>query len=422
MYKFYDNYWNLITYLDLQSFDSKISLLTSTYAKTQRLCNHDTFVTFNLCNNSLKLLSHTIPKVIEKDLLLKEITKTEVSKTRSKRGFMNGFGSIFKVLFGTLDAQDADYYNNAINNISVDEKQINSLLKDQIHVVKTTIENFNSTITNLEKNNNIIEANFKKIENFTNFETRSYFNLNAKQNTEEHMSFLSLLTNELDNEYSTLINAILFIKSNILHPSIMSPHQFLNELSKISSYLPVLTSFALPLTMKNVNELLSVARISVYYSQTKLIFKISNPLIAQLNYNVFNIIPLPTRFDNEHHVFLLTEYQYLAMSESKSTYIPLHNLDNCHTLSNEDTICYLNSPTYATRTKPICEVEILLNPNHIPTSCDTRVIKLPLESWYKLKSTNKWLYVLKNQIDITINCRHEKPADIEIKKNRCIIH
>lgn len=229
---------------------------------------------------------------------------------------------------------------------------------------------------------------------------------------EEHMSFLSLLTTELDNEYSTLINAILFTKSNTLHPSIMTPHQFLNGLSKISNHLPVSTNFALPSSTKNAYELLSIAKISVYHSQTKLIFKIANPLVAQLNYNVCNIIPLPTRFDN---VFILTEYKYLALSESQSTYIPLHNFDNCHTLSTQDTICYLNTPTFATRTKPICEVEILLNPNHIPTTCDNRVIKMPLESWYKLISTNKWLYVFKNPMDITINCRHEKPTDIEIK-------
>lgn len=62
---------------------------------------------------------------------------------------------------------------------------------------------------------------------------------------------------------------------------------------------------------------------------------------------------------------------------------------------------YLNSPTYATPTKTICEVEIPLNTNCISTSFDTRVIKMLLESRYKLSTVNKSVYVLKNPTQVT---------------------
>nr|CAI5856344.1 unnamed protein product [Callosobruchus analis] len=68
------------------------------------------------------------------------------NSNRVKRGWFNLIGSTFKTIFGTLDQDDAEYYNNAINKVSSNERHLIDLLSQQTQVVKTTITNFNHTI------------------------------------------------------------------------------------------------------------------------------------------------------------------------------------------------------------------------------------------------------------------------------------
>nr|CAI5865053.1 unnamed protein product [Callosobruchus analis] len=70
------------------------------------------------------------------------------NSNRVKRGWFNLIGSTFKTIFGTLDQDDAEYYNNAINKVSSNERHLIDLLSQQTQVVKTTITNFNHTIDN----------------------------------------------------------------------------------------------------------------------------------------------------------------------------------------------------------------------------------------------------------------------------------
>jgi len=52
-------------------------------------------------------------------LILKQLTGNEDAPihTRDKRGVFNLFGGICKILFGTLDNQDANYYTDKISHL-----------------------------------------------------------------------------------------------------------------------------------------------------------------------------------------------------------------------------------------------------------------------------------------------------------------
>lgn len=94
-----------------------------------------------------------------------------------KRGWFDGIGSVFKVVFGTLDQDDALRYNKAINSINDDEKNTIRLLKEQTIVVKSTIENFNNTLTNLNKNEEIFNKNLKIMEDYTKTSEKVLFDI-----------------------------------------------------------------------------------------------------------------------------------------------------------------------------------------------------------------------------------------------------
>lgn len=61
-------------------------------------------------------------------------------------------GTAFKTVLGTLENNDALYFDEAIDSLNASDKDPYNMLKQQTEIVKTTILNVNKTITNLESN------------------------------------------------------------------------------------------------------------------------------------------------------------------------------------------------------------------------------------------------------------------------------
>lgn len=217
--KFQETSWDLITYLDLNIFEDKLRFLDNSYSKISTLCQHKSLLDLSLCKTHLKTIHQLLSNMNSKEQTLKIF----ISHNRVKRAWLNIVGSAFKTIFGTMDQQDADYYNNAINNVTQHERQLINLFKQQIHVVQSTITNFNNTITSLNNNRIVLNNNLKKLESFVHKINKVQFSLELKQTLEEQFSLTTLMLNELEIEYTTIINSTLFAKSNSLHPFIMTP-------------------------------------------------------------------------------------------------------------------------------------------------------------------------------------------------------
>lgn len=89
---------------------------------------------------------------------------------RTKRGHFDAGGSILKTLYGTWDSDDAEKFNDEINAVQSDENNLAHVMKDNIYVIKSTINTFDSTISRIKENEitinhnlNIIEKSFGQI-------------------------------------------------------------------------------------------------------------------------------------------------------------------------------------------------------------------------------------------------------------------
>jgi hypothetical protein len=67
--------------------------------------------------------------------LLKDLLESDVTSHRRRRGIVNFIGEISKVLFGTLDPDNADYYNDQIRQ-SENREDIKGLMKQQLSIMK----------------------------------------------------------------------------------------------------------------------------------------------------------------------------------------------------------------------------------------------------------------------------------------------
>lgn len=294
---FFYNNWDLVSYLDLNNFEQRLYFLESIFKKLVNLCQNNLVSDLTICHTNLKMLYQIIPSVFNKEQTL----KTLIGHKKVKRALLNIVGTAFKSLFGTMDEEDSKYYNEAINKVNSDEKEMLNLFKQQIQVTKSTITNFNRTITDLNNNKHIFEENFEKLKTYINQIQKNHFHLNLKQTIEEQFSLLILMLNEIENDYSSIIDSILFTKSNSVHPYVMSPEQLIIELTKTLPFLPSSSSYTLPLDTTNAYKLINFVKVKCFFENNRIIYVISNPLINNLRFTLFNLVPLPSLEIKKHY-------------------------------------------------------------------------------------------------------------------------
>jgi hypothetical protein len=90
-------------------------------------------------------------------LLVRQLTGVEdKNHLRFKRGVFNFIGEISKILFGTMDSEDALYHTEKISSLEKKQTDFLRLSKEQITVVKSTLRSMNSTLLAVSENEKIL--------------------------------------------------------------------------------------------------------------------------------------------------------------------------------------------------------------------------------------------------------------------------
>ena len=90
-------------------------------------------------------------------LLVRQLTRIEdKNQSRFKRGVFSFIDGISKVLFGTMDNEDASYYAEKISSLEKEQIDFLKLSKEQITVVRTTRRSMNSTLLAVSENERVL--------------------------------------------------------------------------------------------------------------------------------------------------------------------------------------------------------------------------------------------------------------------------
>lgn len=409
---FIEGKWDIVTFIDIGIYKERLELVNRVYKSTYELCNRGIYKELGLCEPSLQLLGELVDSLNRNCETLDDFVVHD--NRRRKRAYLDIIGEAFKTLFGTLDSNDGIYYNKMIDKVYKDEREFTTLLKQQTQIVETAVINFNTTINKLNVNEDIFNNNFKKLQAFSKDIERHVFDIEIKQDVEKHLSLLTLLVTELETEFHSIINTVLFARKNIIHPFVMTPKQFMQELIRSMPYLPSSLSYPLPIVLNNVNKFLELVDIQVYNVKNRIIFRISNVLCTINNFNLFELISLPMKRQDNNYVFILPRIKYIAISESKAQYVSINDLNDCKKLDSDKNLCLLNDAIYTTHNRELCEVQLITQNNHnIPKSCDVRIVQRVDEIWHK--TANGWIYVFPEGTTITFKCNNSSPFDLTVQ-------
>jgi hypothetical protein len=331
---------------------------------------------------------------------------------RSKRGILNSLGSIWKTLTGNLDSSDGEYYDQRIDKLEKDDREIKNLIKEHIQVTTSTIKNFNFTIQKLQIDEQIFNDDFKIIEDEINKieDNNYYFNNQLKliNTCEQLLESLVLIESQVNN----IIKSITFAKLKVLHPSIIKPEYLLNQLSQISQHLdhnlPLHPSvYALPV-------LTNLVTLQAYQTNKRIVFILRIPLIEKEKYTLYHLYSIPTK-DSKTNLFhtIIPESKYVALSENNRQYLKINSIEKCKDLQEETLLCSDLIPfPYE---NPPCEIEVLtkLTANE---KCHPVLLDIEDYNVQKLKA-NKWIIITGKNLPITHTCSSGGPKAEIINQN-----
>lgn len=407
--KIYAEEWKLITYLNITFYSTKLDLIKNIYAKSRILCvTNPAQIDVTTCQQTLEFLKLQIPIVEQKETTLFSL----MNHKRTKRGIFNGGGSILKWILGIADADDLERIDDAINKVEKDDISVVNLMKEQIHVIKTTVGNFNDSIQSLKLHEKTLNSNIEQLNEFFKKDNTFKIKYVATVKLLSHLNTLTYLVNELSEQFDVLIDAVLFTKTNVIHPNILTPSQLIDELSSKLKYLENGKSFPLSLELGHAFKLLELSKLTCFYSNKRLIFIIEIPITEPTIINLYRSLPLPiiTPRSTSSYAYFEPSFPFILLSTNKMQYIRLNNLDKCLKVTDEDLICEEHM-IYSTLERPSCETSLLTSvTTSIPKSCKPVTLQGSVYIWHPLKF-NQWIFVTTTEDRLTIICNESTTKD-----------
>ncbi|XP_053974790.1 uncharacterized protein LOC128874266 [Hylaeus volcanicus] len=221
------------------------------------------------------------------------------------------------------------------------------------------------------------------------------------------------------DEYCNLItSSISLARQNILHPQIISPQHLFDVLSNI--VLQNGLKWPIPLTYSNMYKYDRLYKLSVAYINNVLVFIIKIPLVKEIQFEFFEMLPLPVLHNIPNtYLYIQPSFPYKLLSTNKVYYAMLQNLEICLTADTNERICAINH-IIRTTGQPICETKLLTsNTRGIPPSCRTHTIKGNFERWYYIQN-NKWIFTASHPLHLTLTCSSMHIEAVELKSSGII--
>ncbi|XP_065156162.1 uncharacterized protein [Atheta coriaria] len=414
----------LCSFKNLTHYEEKLSQIIKIFEMSKHICDpskHLNIALSTYCSNSMNIIEGQIPSLQQKFKSITHLTGQETKQSqkypqksqRQRRGIINGIGTGLKWLFGTPDADDAEKFTASIDTLFSNQRETRLLMQQQVHVLIAAINSYNQSVEEFKRNTETLNTNMREIMRTNAGIVKVLHSLEETTMAIKHVTLLTQLIVQLAEEFDVIINAILFAKQNILHPSIINPHDLRRELLQVQ--LNSNLQFPIPLDSNDIYLYFDIMKISVALRDNILIYFLRIPTPYREKYGLHHMLPLPKSADNDNHrkifSFIVPQQPYLLINLAATEFSLLNSLDNCKLL-RDYYICqtYTKSKSFADVT---CEVQLkIAHLDKIPDDCVTKTIMADMEVWQKI-NLNEWLYSVSTKLYGIIYCDDSDAANTQ---------
>lgn len=314
---------------------------------------------------------------------------------RTKRGLINGLGSIFKSISGNLDAADGERYDNLIRQIQNNQNKLAAGIAKQNSISTDIINKFNLTIQQISHNEKALQSEIERIAAI------------AEQNLKrKNSNFIKDILNQIINMYE-IINSILqdiensitFTRLNIMHPSIIKTVDLFKELLKLKKNIQ---PGQLPFEVTLQNTLLAekLIEIECYILNNKITYLLRLPIMYPETFNYYHLYPIPV-YSQSQFKAIIPNNKYLLKNKLYFTF----ESDKCTKLAPQYFACKKLDIKEIDENSP-CEIQLLDIKN--TSACKRTQIKITRPIIKQLEESTQWIGMFPSKQAITMKCQQQE--------------
>jgi len=244
--------WKTIVYVDLKAEDLEIDNLGSYIKHVDRFCNSVEVKNWTGCSQFRESVSDRFRHLRSSDSLLTDTVGKQYEDSRLRRGILNFVGEISKVLFGTLDENDADYYYEQIRKFERNSEDTTYLLKQQFYVINSTLGALNDTLADIEHSDKLVRNGLSDIQTYldtlSSETVRKLDIFEAKFMIEKHITQVNNVLTLLQRYIDLVLYSVLHAQSGCTQSQIVPPKLLSESLKERQSFLPPDTNLPFPLS------------------------------------------------------------------------------------------------------------------------------------------------------------------------------
>jgi len=196
-----------------------------------------------------------------------------------------------------MDDDDANYYNEQIKLFEQNSEVMNTLLKQQLSTVRSSLGDVKNTLEDDEYNENLLKEGVSNVTEYMNtlkLETNEKMNLFiAKIEVEGHILRVNNAMSTLQRNLNLLIYSVINAQKGMLKPQIISPVTLMEALIKSVSAFPKYTALTFPLSKDSEHLALRLCDLQVYIKNGILGYVIQLSLVNRGNINIYRLITIP---------------------------------------------------------------------------------------------------------------------------------
>lgn len=125
----------------------ELTKLPKLVKSAEELCTKVTERDMDDCGLAIQLNRMHLAEIQEMDRIFPKGNNNR----RKKRGLLNVIGTVGKALFGIMDAEDAQFLNEKVDELQDGNEKLLNFGRQQTTIIKSMVEYFNDTTNHLEK-------------------------------------------------------------------------------------------------------------------------------------------------------------------------------------------------------------------------------------------------------------------------------
>jgi hypothetical protein len=211
----------------------------------ERLCSRADLRSWTAYNHLDELTSTRLRQAREIERLITSIIGQKSEENRRKRGSFDFVGKVSMILYGTMDGDGAQYYNDQTEHFEQNSNSLTHLLEQQLTTVRSTLGAINETLSDVTYNESKMRDGLLQLQCYVGSITAQYGNmtnmLSVKITLESHIGWLLDGLNVL-RHLDIILGSLVDAQQGILHPQVIPPHLIIDALVRDSPYFPPNTS------------------------------------------------------------------------------------------------------------------------------------------------------------------------------------